>query len=191
MICNLNNVKNIIKDEGLELLVVSYGGCCSNTLVDVLSKNNYKCNRPIWSSILCHCPEYIEIDIPIIYIYDNPIKSFISMKTRGDGFWDINQMKLSNNINVDLSDENLLNLMISQFNSWTNIKRDNVLVIKTCELFEYSIVDKLENFLKKKLYHLPIIYKNPKTDITNNKDIKLIELFEKYKLEIDKVNDFI
>ena len=127
MICNLDNVNNIIHNEGLNLLVVSYGGSCSNTLVNVLEKNNYICNTPIWREILCHCPEYVEINIPIIYIYDNFIKSFLSMKKRDIGFWDINQKKMSNDINIVLSDENLIKLMINQFNNWTNIKRDNIL----------------------------------------------------------------
>jgi hypothetical protein len=85
MICNLNNANDIIKSEGLDVLVISYGGCCSNILVDYLEKNNFKCRTEIWDKILCHCPEYIECDIPIIYLYDNPIKSFLSMKNRGKG----------------------------------------------------------------------------------------------------------
>jgi hypothetical protein len=191
MICDLNNVQTIIKEEGLNLLVVSYGGCVSNTLVNELEKNNYNCNTKVWRDILCHCPKYIEIDIPIIYIYDNPIKSFISMKNRNHGYWDINQQKLSNNNNADLTDENLIKLMINQFNSWTNVKRDNVLIIKSCELFEDSIINKLEGFLKKKLYNFPIVYNKPKTDITNNINIALLPLFEKYKSEIDKINNFV
>jgi hypothetical protein len=191
MICDLNNVQTIIKEEGLNLLVVSYGGCVSNTLVNELEKNNYNCNTKVWRDILCHCPKYIEIDIPIIYIYDNPIKSFISMKNRNHGYWDVNQRKLCNNNNADLTDENLIKLMINQFNSWTNVKRDNVLIIKSCELFEDSIINKLEGFLKKKLYNFPIVYNKPKTDITNNINIELLPLFEKYKSEIDKINNFV
>jgi len=141
--------------------------------------------------ILCHCPKYIEIDIPIIYIYDNPIKSFISMKKRNSGIWDVNQQKMSNNKNIALSDDNLIKLMINQFNSWTNIKRDNVLVIKSSELFENNIVEKLENFLKTKIYHFPISYNIPKTNIETIEDIEDIELFKRYKLEIDKINNFI
>jgi hypothetical protein len=189
MICNLDNIKNIIEIEGLELMVVSHGGCASNTLIDSLEKNNYKIRSQTYNDILCHCPYYIETHIPIIYIYDNPMKSFISMVERGSGIWDINQQKMSNNKNVDLSNENLLKLMINQFNSWTNVKRDNVLIIKSCELFENSIVDKLEKFLKKKLCHFPIPYITPKINIKHiNKNN---ELFKKYKLEIDKINNFI
>lgn len=191
MICNLNLVNEIIKSECLDVLVISYGGCCSNTFVDYLEKNNFKCRSEIWDKILCHCPEYIECDIPIIYIYDNPIKSFLSMKNRGEGIWDINQQKMSNDKNALLSDNNLMELMINQFNNWTNIKRNNVYVIKCCELFENNIVDKLEFILKKKLNHFPIPYKNPKTNIESIESIESIKLFEKYKLEIDRINNFV
>ena len=191
MICDLNNINDIIKREGLDILVVSYGGSCSNTLVRYLGKNNFSCSSHIWDTILCHCPYYIECNIPIIYIYDNPIKSLLSMKNRGYGFWDLNQKKLSNDTNIVLSDKNLLELMIKQFNSWTNIKRDNVCVIKSCELFENNIVNKLENFLKKKIDHFPIPYINPKSNVENIENIELIELFEEYKLEIDKINNYV
>ena len=191
MICDLDNIKNTIENERLNLLVVSYGGSMTNTLINHLEKNNYNIRSKTYNEILCHCPHYIEIDIPIIYIYDNPIKSFLSMKNRGKGVWDVNQKKMSNNMKINLSDENLIQLMINQFNSWTNIKRDNVLVVKSCELFENNIVNKLESFLKKQIYHFPILYKIPKTNIKNIKDFKTNELYKKYELELDKINTFI
>ena len=190
MICDFVNINDIIKSEHLDVLVVSYGGCCTNTLITYLENNNFKCNTPIWAKILCHCPQYIEIDIPIIYVYDNPIKSLLSMKNRGKGCWDINQQKLSNDINVSLSDENLIKCMINQFNIWTNIKKDNVCLIKSCELFENNIVNKLEYFLKKKIYNFPILYKTPNTNIETIECIELNELFEKYKIDIDRINNF-
>lgn len=191
MICDLKDINTVIKSEGLNILVVSYGGCCSNTLVKTLEKNHYKCISNTWAKILCHCPHYIQIDIPTIYIYDTPIKSFLSMKRRGAGFYDVNQRKLSNNNDVVLSDENLLKLMIKQFNSWTKIKRHNVLVLKSSELFKNDIVPKLTRFLKKNRFlikpiqHFPIVYKNPETiELTPS------ELFEKYKVEIEQINNF-
>jgi hypothetical protein len=190
MICDLDNIQNIIKDESLNLCVVSYGGSCSNTLVDILEENGYICKTDIWRQILCHCPKYIDVDIPIIYIYDNPIKSFLSMKNRKLGYWDVNQQKLSNNKNIELSDENLLKLMIQQFNRWTDEKKDNVLIIKSSDLFEKNILNTLEIFLKNKLKNFPIKYKIPSSKIDTIDDKNLIELFEKYKVEIDKINNF-
>ena len=90
-----------------------------------------------------------------------------------------------------MSDENLIELMINQFNNWTNIKRDNVCVIKSCELFENNIVDKLTTFLKKEIYHFPIPYNTPNTTNIESLDIESLELFEKYKLEIDRINNFV
>ena len=159
MILDLNNIKDVVTKEGLEVLVVSYGGSASNTLVNQLQKEGYICRTVSWCNLLCHCPKYVDIDIPIIYIYDNIIKSFLSMKNRGIGIWDVNQRKLSNNLNEVLSDENLI---------------------------------KLENLLKRNMNHFPILYKSPKTHNENiNKYIHdKIELFNKYKLEIEMINNF-
>jgi len=179
-----NIINYCIGIEGLDVLVISYGGSCSNILADTLEKNNYKCKTNIWCQMLCHCPIFININIPIIYIYDNPIKAFMSMRNRGDGFWDTNQKKLTNNNKCPLSDEHLLICMINQFNSFIN---KNVLIVKSCELFEENIVNKLETFLNKKLYHFPILYKQPKTNISKIDD-SLIQLFNKYKIEIDAIN---
>lgn len=191
MICNFDNIQKKITTEGLNLLVVSYGGSCSNILVNCLEANKFVCKTEIWHKFLCHCPKYIECDIPIIYIYDNPIKSFISMKNRGDGYWDVNQQKLTNNKDVELSDENLLKSMIEQFNSWTSVKKNNVLILKSCELFKYDIVNKLETFLNKKITNFPIEYQRPKTNVNNISNQDLLALFEKYKCEIDKINNFL
>ena len=141
MICNLDNIKNIIEIEGLELMVVSHGGCASNTLIDSLEKNNYKIRSQTYNDILCHCPYYIETHIPIIYIYDNPMKSFISMVERGSGIWDINQQKMSNNKYVDLSNENLLGIDSPGYFRqivWIDWMKDDELLIKYlfCE-FKY------------------------------------------------------
>ena len=191
-IYNLNNINHDIKkkDEELDILVVSYGGSCSNVFTNHLEKNGYKCKTNLWNKILCHCPTYINIDIPVFYIYDNPIKSFLSQKKRGHDIWGVNQKKLSNNSNIKLSDENLLKLMIEQFNSWTNVKRDNVFFIKSNEIFEDRIVNKLEKILKKEISHFPLKYKQPHITHKNIEDFKSTELFKKYKLEIEKIIEF-
>ncbi len=190
-IYNLNDINDDIKKENkLDILVISYGGSCSNALVNQLEKNGYRCKSELWSKILCHCPTYIDVNIPVFYIYDNPIKSFLSQKRRGRGFWDVNQKKLSNNPYIELLDENLLKLMIEQFNSWTNVKRDNVLFIKSNEIFEDGIVNKLEKKLKNKISHFPIEYKKPQVTDKDVEDFKLTELFKKYELEIEKIIKF-
>ena len=111
------------------------------------------------------------------------------MKRRGKGFYDVNQRKLSNNNNSFLSDENLLKLMIKQFHEWTNIKRDNILIINTNELFKDEIVNKLNIFLNTKVQHFPIKYIKSKNSLYNI-DTKVKKLFEKYKYQINKINNF-
>ena len=170
----------------MDICVISHGGCCSNQLVDILTENGYNIRTPIWKDILCHCPDYIDIDIPIIYIYGNPMTSFLSAKNRGEGVWDLNQQKLSNNENTKLSDENLLRLMLKQVNTWINIKNDNVLILKSSEIFEEPILDKLQTFLKKELHSFPIKYIKPQTTL-ENLDRDILMLFQKYKKNINTI----
>lgn len=189
MIEDLDNINKIIQKEKLELCVICYGGCCSNHVVKILQQQKYNCITPIWRKILCHCPKYIDINIQIIYLYDNPIKSFLSMKRRGYGCWNVNQQKLSNNKDIKLSDENLLQLMIKQFYNFTDKKHENILIINVKELFVSNICDKLSNFLKNKIEGFPLKYIEPKTKIENMTESDKL-LFEKYKSDIDYINNF-
>jgi hypothetical protein len=187
-ICKFKNLNKIIKKEKLEICVVSYGGSCCMSLVTALEKNGYTCQTKVWDKILCHCPKYIDLDIPVIYVYDNPMKSYLSMKRRGVGYWDVNQRKLSNNKKIELSDENLFDLMFKQHRSWTRKKRKNVLVIKSNELFDSHIKYKLQNFLQNyTLDFFPIEYITPKTSIENI-DTNDIKIFEKYVNKIAEIN---
>lgn len=185
---NIESVGRMIHRE-MDIMVVSYGGSSCNTLVNVLQTQGYRCYTGGWRRIFCHCPKYIECKVPVIYIYDNPIRAFCSIRRRGKGTYDQNQQKLSNNKNVKLSDENLLTLMINQFHEWTNKQRDNVLIIKTEELFQDEIVEKLNHFLKKEIVGFPIEYKKPRTDIKKYTK-QNSELFEKYKEELDAIINF-
>ena len=73
MIYNFNNLAFDLYLQRQELCVISYGGSCSNALVDVLERNGYRIRTDLWRDILCHCPVYFDMNIPVIYIYDNPI----------------------------------------------------------------------------------------------------------------------
>ena len=190
-IYNLSSINNnTIKKEGLNVLIVSYGGSCSNQFAYNCQKSPLRCITMLWKKILCHCPIYIDVDIPIIYIYDNPIKSFLSQKRRGAEYTDINQKKLSNNENINLSHENLLKLMIKQFNNWTTVKKDNILIIKSSEIFENKIVNKLEQFLKKPIYDFPLKYKEPKITSKDVQKFKTTKLYKKYQVELEKIINF-
>lgn len=179
MIENLTNINKIVEDEKLDICIVSYGGSGTNELSNILEKNGYKCRTNIWDKILCHCPEPININIPIIYIYRNLIDAFFSIKRRGYNLWSTNQKKLSNNLNTELSDGNLIKLMLNQFENWKNSNLNNILFLHYNDLFENSIKEKLENFLKTPILHgFPLEYKEPNTkyDI-NNIHPKLKQIF--------------
>lgn len=187
---DFTNINQILKDEGLEICVISYGGSGTNELINILEMNGYKCRTPTYDNI-CHCSVPIEIDIPIIYIYRNMIDAFFSQKRRGVELWTINQKKLSNNLNTKLSDRNFLNLMSNQFTNWKNSNLQNVLFVNYNECFNYNFKIKLEKFLKNdNLSGLPFIYKEPKTkyDI-NNIDPRLKKLFLEYKDIIDQTKN--
>jgi hypothetical protein len=185
---DFTNINQILKDEGLEICVISYGGSGSNELTDILEMNGYKCRTPTYVNI-CHCPVLIEIDIPIIYIYRNIIDAFFSQKRRG--LWTINQQKLSNNLNTKLSDRNFLNLMSNQFTSWKNSNLQNILFVNYDECFNDNFKIKLENFLKNNnLSGLPFIYKEPKTKYNINEvDPRLKKLFLEYQDIIDQTKN--
>ena len=185
-----NNIKLRIMKEGLEVLVVSYGGSCCNLLVSLLQKNNIKSTCPIWHQIACHCPEYVNVNIPTIYVYDNPVRSFLSMKRRGTGIWDVNQQKLSNNNHISLSDEQLLSLMIKQFKSWSaHSHKNNLLFLKSEELFQSHVTSKINLLLKKKCMGFPAQYIPPKTDVNHVTESQQL-LFQKYAKDIDYINNF-
>jgi hypothetical protein len=176
----------------MDVIVVSYGGSGSTTLSNILTKNGYKFEDDhMYIKYLCHYPDYISLDIPIIYIYDDPKHSLLSMRRRGDGIWNINQDKLGllKPTKHEHSDENLLRLMIEQFHNWTSEEHDNVLVIHTRELFQQSIKTKLDKFLKKDLKHLPVSYIKPKTNMSHVTQDD-IELFNKYSSYINHINNF-
>jgi hypothetical protein len=185
MFQDLTNINQILKNEGLEICVISYGGSGSNELTDILEMNGYKCRSHTYLNI-CHCSRPIEIDIPIIYIYRNMIDAFFSQKRRH--IWSINQQKLSNDKNTKLSDRNFLNLMANQFISWKNSNLQNILFINYNECFNDSIKIKLENFLgNNNLIGFPFEYKEPKTKYNIDEiDPRLKKLFSEYKSVIDQ-----
>lgn len=188
-----NTIYSILSEK-LDLCVISFGGCSSNTLVNSLEEQGLKCKTPIWDSIVCHCPFILpDIKIPIIYLYRDPKLAFLSMKRRMNGFWDVNQRKLSNNNNIELSDEQLIILMLSQFLKWTNYiqlyKPSNVCLIKYEELFEPDIKTTLQCLVGKELSGFPIPYVEPKS-ININPTEEENNLFFQYRYWFDYVNNF-
>lgn len=187
-IVELDKLDFFIKQDKLDLGIVSYGGCGSNCLTNFLEKNGYKVKSPIQNKILCHCPVVPKTNLKFIYIYRDPRKAFLSQYRRKPHIWRINQKKLSNDQHVKLSDENLLKLILFQFNVWTSVKRNNVLIIKYRELFEEQGQNKIKKFLNNNdLKDFPVYECKNKTDELITPNIK--KLFQKYKKQIDMVNN--
>ena len=76
--------------------------------------------------------------------------------------------------------------MLKQINTWININKSNVLILKSSEIFEEPILDKLQTFLKKDLHSFPITYIKPKTSL-ENLDRDELMLFQKYKKNINTI----
>ena len=169
----------------LDIMVVSYGGSGSNTMTNYLCSLNFKCKSPTWHRIFCHFPEPLDcFKIKCVYIYDDPRISFMSMKRRNCGCWDVNQQKLSNNKEIELSDENLLKLMIKQFMAWTKNPRKNIFIISKNDFFSEKIND-LFNFLNISPEVYPLWKKPHEYDFNKYKN-----LFKKYEKEINYINNY-
>ena len=174
-----------IDSNELDIMVVSYGGSGSNTLTNYLCSLKFKCKSPTWHKIFCHFPEPLEcFKIKCIYIYDDPRIAFMSMKRRNKGYWDLNQRKLANNSEVKLSDENLLELMIKQFMSWTKNPKKNIFIISKKDFFSENRKF-LFDFLNISPEHYPSWNKPHTYDFDKYKD-----LFKKYEKEIAYINNY-
>jgi hypothetical protein len=194
----MDTLKERVKNDGLEVCLTSYGGCCTNVLCEILNQCNIITNTPVWGDILCHSPCYVELGIPIIYLYDHPVKSFMSVKRRGK-LMKMNYAKMTNNLDSVYTPEKMIRSMINQFHSFTRENRDDVLVLHSKELFQPDISSKLSNFLirngiNEKIYNdlngkLPLIYKHP-SHKDNELTIGLAFIFNRYKNEIQKIAQY-
>ena len=196
MIYQPEYIKKILNEQKLEVLVISYGGSCSEALQRALTNSNINSIIPLhaeghveWEHAV-HLPFYYKMNIPIIYVYDDIRKAFLSQKNRGKGWYDINQQKLANSKHQVSDDSTFLKLMNRQFNSFTNKYRPDVLILKSSDLFLHSVQMKISRFLGKKITTLPMKWIPPKT---KNDDFEKPEnkvLFSKHQEIIDNINNF-
>jgi len=188
-VVNLKKLPFFIKKDGLDIGIISYGGCGSNCLTDFLKNNGYKVKSPIQNKILCHCPVVPKSNIKFIYIYRDPRKAFLSQYRRKPRIWSINQKKMSNDYHTKLSDENLLKLILFHFRTWTTKKRKNVLIIKYSDFFKDEGREKIKKFLNNKnLENFPVYVQKNKTEELITPEIQA--LFNKYQKEIDYINNY-
>ncbi len=196
---NILNIKNYLKKNKLKAWVCSYGGSGTNMLADYLQKQGVKTKNFLWHKKLVHNPEPLDLGIPMIYIYDDPRKSLFSEKTRkniyfcnilklSNNYFDVKKMKITHNSKkIRFCDDFLLRLMIQQFKNWTSAPfKDKILFIRFKDFFNEKTKEKLELFLNKKLTNYPV-YKESKKKYNFEKKSKL---FEKYKEDIDFINNY-
>lgn len=149
------NILEKLKWERLEVGVVSYGGCGSNTLAKYLHKNGVRVYSPTWHNQVCHYPEPLGFNgfTKFIYIHRNLKDAFISQYRRGKGYWDTNQHKLSPvSLNQPLSDRNLLCLMVGQYNRWSAKRHEpHILFLNFEDLFSKELPKILSEFLGRKI----------------------------------------
>lgn len=181
-----------LKTQKIEVAVVSYGGCGSNTLAEYLHGNRVRVYGPVWDGQVCHYPEPLGFNgfTKFIYIYRDPRDAFYSQFIRGEGYWDVNQYKLSGyTIDDDnqLSSDLLFRLMVQQFRKWTKTKMDHVMIMKYEELFDDALNDKLSQFIGKPI-HGSIEYK-PNNHPKLPKEL-LEGLFDRYANDIEFINTF-
>lgn len=186
------NVKEELLNSCLDAWVCSFGGCASNSLTDFLETKGLIVRNKLWRETLCHYPNSLaDVKIPKVYIYDDIIDSFLSVKRRGKGWYDENQKKLADNADTYISDNSLIQLMASQFCKWFtsyDLAIDpNIFFISKDDFFNsQSMQDDLCEFLKISKGGFP--KERPrKTNIEKAMEINQ-SLFLERKIDIDTVN---
>lgn len=188
---NLKLIPFLIEEDKLEICIVSYGGTGSNNLVNLLKDNGILCRTKNWEEYICHCPEYFQCNIPVLYIYSDPRLALMSMYKRGKDIFEVNQLKLSNKKKVNFSEENLLKLMIKQFKNWYNHKnKSNIYFIKSKRIYTEEFYNFIKSLLKinKNLIGFPLKYKEPSNTLENIPS-QYNSLFTKYKEDIEWINN--
>jgi len=188
-IIKLHDLPNTIKREKLDVAVVSFGGSGSNTLVEFLQAKGLNTRARCWQKLVCHCPEPIDTDIPMIYMYNKDARdAFCSQRRRMSVCWKDNQKKLSNGNCSSFSDENLLRLMIKQFKAWTQPPRkENLLFLTFQEFFTDAGRDKINKFLNKNYTGWPNWGDREKHVYDFDKDK---ELFDTFKDDLEYIKHF-
>ena len=141
------DLSNIYLD--MDIILCSFGGCYSEVLANYLENNNYRIETDLYHKLLCHLPSVIKTNKPIIYLYRDIRDAFNMVKYGRIGSYDFNIKKLSNDKNVIISDENLLKLMIQQFNNFTkNIENNNkILFLSYDDMYTEKGLELLREFL--------------------------------------------
>lgn len=200
-IYKLDDLEKAVKRENLQVAIVSFGGSGSNGLAEFYQSKGINTRARCWQNLLCHCPEPIKMDIPVIYVYNEDARdAFCSQRRRRrnlagpgskenwKGIWKDNQKKLSNGSVSNFSDETLLSLMIQQFKNWAKVAdQENVLFITFQELFTDAGKDKLNSHIKRDFKDYPK-WGDREKHVYKFDDDK--ELFGKFKDDLEFIKNF-
>lgn len=165
----------------LDVWVCSFGGCGTNLLADYLVSKGLQLHTKEWRERLCHYHTYVPTNTPAIYMYGDPIAALKSQKHRG--LAELNYKKLQidrHEQDQEYTDEKMLRLMESQYNSWMACKHDftNILFIKYETL--YDNLDNIASFLDIDMTDFPV--KHPRTSqaYTLDNETELISKFSMF-----------
>ena len=176
----MNKIVEQITAQGPEVWVCSYGGSACNQLADFIEEQlKLKVRCQIWGDSLCHYPKPLNCGIPMVYIYDDIDKAFLSVKRRNKSVWNIQKLsdyKITNNSD----DKILFELMIKQFNEWS-VSHD-VFMIHRNDFFRNKTKQKeLLKYLKIDNKNIIFPAKKQKGTLTDSHP-----LFDTYKNDIQK-----
>lgn len=178
-----NYIKKSVQLEQLDCCIISFGGCGTHYLVNHLEKKKLKIKTNIWSNYLCHYSNLIELPIPIIYLYRDIRKAFISQLR--NNFANKNYEMLNTISKRKYSDEHFFIAMYEQFEKF--ITADNIYKIEYNELFSKDKMTNLYQFLKIKNDSFESLFIQPKTFKFNNYQ----NIFDKHQDKINYVNSFV
>lgn len=187
-IVDLRIVPQLMKRQNTNLAIVSYGGSCSNALANALRACRWRVHTKIWDQIVCHCPQYLDFGVPVIYVFEDPVRAFLSQNRRE--LLLMNQHKLTNSTTEDLDPETMFRSMFQQFRDFVRHGKDKVFFLRSSQLFLPETRPALEAFLKcRPLRTLPLQFRAPKTE-TDKVPSRFEALFAKFRNEIDFVRNF-
>jgi len=176
-------IKKTIQLEKLDCCIISFGGCGTHYLANNLQEKNLIVRSATWVNYLCHYPKYIELNIPIIYLYGNLREAFISQLR--NNFAKKNYKILNTVVKRKYSNENFFLSMYEQFERF--IENKNVVKITYKDLFNKVKMIDLYKFLNIKDHSFSKLYDKPNQFNYDNYKI----IFDKHEDKINYVNSFV
>lgn len=176
----LSNSEIIREINKLDVWLVSPGGSGSTTFNTWLTKNGYNIINHTWRKIGCHHGIPLNLKIPIIYLFADLSKAYMSVsrrKSRRDSPYFTNQRKLTNNYHCQISETNLWKSMKNQIENWVFLEdfvfTSDILIIKQNDLYTEKGKILVEKLLGRSFMDFPI--EQERKSQINNFDDNIIQ----------------